>query len=131
MEIAIRELAPEEFPLVDRLWEQYRGQRTDRGIDRVMGAFADGRLVGTARVRNHPDGLEVDGVFVSDACRGRGLARRLLLDVFILLRADGVHRIEAHPGVARLAGDLLRTAGFVDRDAGSGSYVHPDMVREL
>jgi GNAT superfamily N-acetyltransferase len=78
MEIAIRELAPEEFPLVDRLWEQYRGQETDRAMDRVMGAFADGALIGTARVRRHPDGLEVDGVFVSEAYRGEGLARRLV-----------------------------------------------------
>ncbi len=78
MEITIRELAPEEFPLVDRLWEQYRGQETDRAIDRVIGAFADGVLVGTARVRRHVDGLEVDGVFVSEAHRGEGLARRLV-----------------------------------------------------
>ncbi|HIH03943.1 MAG TPA: GNAT family N-acetyltransferase [Methanoregulaceae archaeon] len=78
MEITIRELAPEEFPLVDRLWEQYRGQETDRAIDLVIGAFADGALVGTARVRHHPDGLEVDGVFVSEAYRGGGLARRLV-----------------------------------------------------
>ncbi len=78
MEITIRELTPEEFPLVDRLWEEYRGQETDRAIDRVIGAFADGGLVGTARVRRHPDGLEVDGVFVSEAHRGEGLARRLV-----------------------------------------------------
>ena len=63
---------------MNRLWEQYRGQETDRAIDRVIGAFADGALVGTARVRRHPDGLEVDGVFVSEAHRGEGLARRLV-----------------------------------------------------
>jgi GNAT superfamily N-acetyltransferase len=78
MEIVIRELAPTEFPLVNRLWEQYRGQETDRTIDRVFGAFADGELVGTTRVRHHPDGLEVDGVFVSETHRGEGLARRLV-----------------------------------------------------
>ncbi|MEN6341688.1 MAG: GNAT family N-acetyltransferase [Methanospirillum sp.] len=78
MEITIRELAPEEFSLVDRLWQEYRGQQTDRAIDRVIGAFADGTLVGTARVRHHPDGLEVDGVFVSETHRGEGLARRLV-----------------------------------------------------
>lgn len=78
MEIVIRELVPAEFPRVDRLWKQYRGQETDEAIDRVFGAFADGELVGTARVRDHPDGLEVDGVFVSEAHRGAGLARRLV-----------------------------------------------------
>lgn len=78
MEITLRELDPAEFPHVDRLWQQYRGQATDRRIDRVFGAFADGVLVGTARVRRHPDGLEVDGVFVSESHRGEGLARRLV-----------------------------------------------------
>jgi GNAT superfamily N-acetyltransferase len=78
METTIRELGPEEFPLVDRLWQEYRGQETDRAIDRVFGAFAGDDLVGTARVRRHPDGLEVDGVFVSEGHRGGGLARRLV-----------------------------------------------------
>lgn len=81
MEITIRELGQEEFSHVDRLWEQYRGQQTDRAIDRVFGAFSDGSLVGTTRVRRHPDGLEVDGVFVSEAHRGEGLARRLVQTV--------------------------------------------------
>jgi predicted GNAT family acetyltransferase len=81
MEIAIRELSPGEFPLVDRLWVQYRGQETDPATDRVIGAFAGGVLVGTARVRRHPDGLEVDGVFVSEGHRGEGLARRLVQSV--------------------------------------------------
>lgn len=81
MEIAIRELSPGEFPLVDRLWVQYRGQETDPATDRVIGAFAGGVLVGTARVRRHPDGLEVDGVFVSEDHRGEGLARRLVQSV--------------------------------------------------
>ena len=78
MEITIRELGQEEFSHVDRLWEQYRGQQTDRAIDRVFGAFSDGTLVGTARVRRHSDGVEVDGVFVSETHRGEGLARRLV-----------------------------------------------------
>ncbi|NLX48945.1 MAG: GNAT family N-acetyltransferase [Methanospirillum sp.] len=78
MEIAIRELGTDEFHIVDRLWEQYRGQETDRSIDRVFGGFADGDLVATTRVRQHPDGLEVDGVFTAETHRGAGLARRLV-----------------------------------------------------
>ena len=88
MKFSIRELSSDEFPLVDRLWEQYRGQQTDRAIDRVIGAFADGALVGTARVRRHPDGLEVDGVFVSESHRGEGLARRLVQAVLDEYGAD-------------------------------------------
>lgn len=93
MEITIRELGLEEFPLVDRLWQEYRGQETDRAIDRVIGAFARDDLVGTARVRRHPDGLEVDGVFVSEAHRGGGLARRLVL---ALLNEVGSHPLWLH-----------------------------------
>ncbi|HOV67031.1 MAG TPA: GNAT family N-acetyltransferase [Methanoregulaceae archaeon] len=78
MGVVIRELGSDEFVLVDRLWEQYRGQETDRATDRVFGGFVDGTLAGTARVRHHPDGLEVDGVFVSEAYRSAGLARRLV-----------------------------------------------------
>jgi predicted GNAT family acetyltransferase len=50
-------------------------------MDRVFGAFVDGVLAGTTRVRRHPDGLEVDGVFVPEAHRGEGLARRLVATV--------------------------------------------------
>ncbi|MGD9936275.1 MAG: GNAT family N-acetyltransferase [Methanoregulaceae archaeon] len=78
MAVTIRELEPDEFVLVDRLWEQYRGQQTDRAIDRVLGAFVDGTLAGTTRARHHADGIEVDGVFVSEAHRGLGLARQLV-----------------------------------------------------
>lgn len=78
MTVLIRELEPAEFPLADHLWEQYRGQETDRATDRVFGGFVDGVLAATARVRRHPDGLEVDGVFVAEAHRGEGLARRLV-----------------------------------------------------
>jgi GNAT superfamily N-acetyltransferase len=78
MEIVIRHLAPEEFPLVDQLSAAYRGKETDRTTDRVFGAFAGGELVGSTRVRHHPEGFEVDGVFVSEAHRSEGLAGRLV-----------------------------------------------------
>lgn len=78
MAVTIRELDPDEFALVDQLWEQYRGQQTNRAIDLVLGGFVNGDLAGTARIRHHPDGLEVDGIFVSEAHRGVGLARQLV-----------------------------------------------------
>ncbi len=90
MAIVIRELVPEEFPLVDQLWEEYRGKETDRTIDRVFGAFADGELVGSTRVRHHPEGLEVDGVFVSEAHRSEGLAGRLVQAVLDEFGSDTI-----------------------------------------
>ena len=78
MAVTIRELDPDEFALVDQLWEPYRGQQTNRAIDLVLGGFVNGDLAGTARIRHHPDGLEVDGIFVSEAHRGVGLARQLV-----------------------------------------------------
>ena len=78
-DVQVRELAPSEFPRVEEeLWSNYHGQSADKESDRIYGAFVDGTLAGCARVRSHADGLEVDGVFVLDEFRGRGLARRLM-----------------------------------------------------
>ncbi len=79
MSIAVRELDTGEFRRVEtELWVHYHGQKTDRAIDRIFGAFDGDRLVGSARIKHHPDGLEVDGIFVLDAYRGRGIARQLM-----------------------------------------------------
>lgn len=75
----VRELTPGEFRLVEtELWVHYHGQKTDPATDRIFGAFDGERLVGSARVKRHPDGCEVDGVFVLDDYRRRGIARRLM-----------------------------------------------------
>ena len=44
-----RELLPEEFPLAEKLWEQYRGQKADAVHERIFGVFTDGELAATAR----------------------------------------------------------------------------------
>jgi GNAT superfamily N-acetyltransferase len=80
MASTVRELDPDEFGRVEsELWVHYHGQKTDRTSDRIFGAFDGDRLVGSARVKHHPDGCEVDGIFVLDAYRGQGIARRLMI----------------------------------------------------
>ena len=46
--------------------------------DRLFITFVDRVPAGVARCRRHPDGLEVDGVFVLEEFRNRGYARRLM-----------------------------------------------------
>jgi nucleotide-binding universal stress UspA family protein/N-acetylglutamate synthase-like GNAT family acetyltransferase len=77
-EVVTRELAPGEFPVAEEIWLRYHQQKTDRGTDRLFATFADGVPAGVARCRRHPDGLEVDGVFVLPEFRNRGYARRLM-----------------------------------------------------
>jgi GNAT superfamily N-acetyltransferase len=94
MAIIIRELERGEFHRVETdLWANYHGQKTDPVADRIFGAFDGERLVGSARVKRHQDGLEVDGVFVLDACRGRGIARLLMTS---LLEAVGDRTLWMH-----------------------------------
>jgi nucleotide-binding universal stress UspA family protein/predicted GNAT family acetyltransferase len=76
--IETRELGEEEFPLAEGVWLQYHQQRADPETDRIFGLFLEDKLVSVARCRRHPDGAEVDGVFVLDDFRGRGYAREVV-----------------------------------------------------
>ncbi|WP_083523372.1 GNAT family N-acetyltransferase [Methanofollis ethanolicus] len=78
LDIAVRELATHEFPLVDEIWTHYRGQTADPATDRIFGLFIEGTLASVARCRRHPDGFEVDGVFTPPEFRGRGYAKRVV-----------------------------------------------------
>lgn len=83
LSVTSRELVPEEFHLVEGIWLRYRQQKADPVTDRIFGVFVEDTLVGVARCRRHPDGLEVDGVFVPEEYRHRGYARKaveLLVD---------------------------------------------------
>jgi nucleotide-binding universal stress UspA family protein/N-acetylglutamate synthase-like GNAT family acetyltransferase len=77
-EVVIRELATGEFHIADELWLRYHQQKADPAVDRLFAVFVDGVPAGVARCRRHPDGLEVDGVFVLEDVRNRGYARRLM-----------------------------------------------------
>ena len=94
----VRELTPSEFPLAEKVWEQYRGQKADPTIERIFGVFDDGNLAATARFTRHPDGNAMDCVFSLDAYRGKGYARKA---VQALLDACGsetdLHPLDACP----------------------------------
>lgn len=74
----VRELKHDEFPLAEKVWKHYRGQKADTTRERIFGAFVDGVLAATARCTRHPGGLEMDCVFTLDEYRGGGYAREVV-----------------------------------------------------
>jgi len=74
--VSVRELAGNEFALAEEVWLTYHQQKADPETDRIFGVFVEGDLAAVARCRRHPDGLEVDGVYVPDDYRDRGYARK-------------------------------------------------------
>ena len=77
--VTVRELTPAEMVRAEReLWIHYHQQKADRKNDRLFTAFAGTRLIGVARCSRHPDGLEVDAVYVLDEYRLKGYARSVM-----------------------------------------------------
>ena len=66
MKKEVRELKHEEFPLAEKVWTHYRGQKADATREKIFGVFVDGVLAATARCTRHPGGLEMDCVFTLD-----------------------------------------------------------------
>jgi len=93
MPAIVRELKSSEFPLAEKVWEQYRGQKADAKTERIFGVFDEGRLAATARFTRHPDGNEMDCVFSLDDYRGKGYARKA---VQALIDACGSETIYIH-----------------------------------
>jgi nucleotide-binding universal stress UspA family protein/GNAT superfamily N-acetyltransferase len=79
--VIIKELTKYEFRLAEEVWTQYHQQKADPDTDRIFGVFVEGELAAVARCRRHPDGLEVDGVFVPDDYRDRGYARKAVQEL--------------------------------------------------
>ncbi len=107
MSVEARELSTSEFPLAEKLWEEYRQQKADRGADRIFGTFDDGKLVGLARCKRHNDGLEVDGVFVPERYRGKGYAKHA---VKALVDACGRETLFMHSTLVLVG--FYKTFGF-------------------
>ncbi|NTV00520.1 MAG: GNAT family N-acetyltransferase [Methanoregulaceae archaeon] len=108
MAIQTRELTAVEFPLAEKVWEEYRGQKADPATERIFGVFVEGSLAATARFTRHPDGYEMDCVFTLDEYRGRGLAR---LAVQALLDTCGGERIFIHSTLVLIS--FYKTFGWV------------------
>jgi nucleotide-binding universal stress UspA family protein len=75
LNVLVKELGAPDFPLAEQVWLGYHQQKANPSSDRVFSVFIEDTLVAAARCRRHPDGLEVDAVFVPDQYRGRGYAR--------------------------------------------------------
>lgn len=93
LDVVTRELSPREFVHAEQVWIGYRGQKADPATDRVFAVFVEGKPAAAARCRRHPDGLEVDGVFVPEEYRNRGYARRA---VQALVAACGKEALYMH-----------------------------------
>jgi N-acetylglutamate synthase-like GNAT family acetyltransferase len=79
-EVNVRELTPAELVRAEReIWVHYHQQKADREKDRLFAAFSGTRLIGVARVSRHPDGLEVDAVYILEEYRRSGFARSAML----------------------------------------------------
>jgi GNAT superfamily N-acetyltransferase len=77
--VTVRELTRAEMARAEReLWIHYHQQKADLDLDRLFAAFAGTRLIGVARCSRHPDGLEVDAVYVLDEYRLKGYARSVM-----------------------------------------------------
>jgi nucleotide-binding universal stress UspA family protein/GNAT superfamily N-acetyltransferase len=74
--VTVRELTRAEFALAEEVWLTYHQQKVNPETDRIFGVFVEGGLAAVARCRRHPDGLEVDGVYVPEDYRDRGYARK-------------------------------------------------------
>ncbi|MDD1677533.1 MAG: GNAT family N-acetyltransferase [Methanomicrobiales archaeon] len=74
--VIARELRKDEFARAEHVWLTYHQQKADPETDRIFGVWVEGVLVAVARCRRHPDGLEVDGVYVLQEYRDRGYARK-------------------------------------------------------
>ena len=105
-DVATLELQPPEFFIADNLWLRYHQLKTDPS-DRIFVTFVDRVPAGVARCRRHPDGLEVDGVFVLEEFRNRGYARRLME---ALVPACGREELYMHSTLELVP--FYRTFGF-------------------
>jgi GNAT superfamily N-acetyltransferase len=108
LDVTVRELAPTEFALAEQVWTQYHRQKADRANDRIFAVFVEGEIAGVARCKRHPDGFEVDGVFVSGEFRDRGYARRVMQE---LIRVRGHERLWMHATLELV--NFYRSFGFV------------------
>ncbi len=87
--VDVRELSPAELVRAEReIWVHYHQQTADQINDRLFAAFAGPKLIGVARCSRHPDGLEVDAVYVLDEYRRHGFARSVMI---LLVEECGRH----------------------------------------
>jgi putative acetyltransferase len=79
-------------------------------------ARRDGTVLGCAALVRKPDGYaEIKRMFVDEASRGKGVARRLLDRIEAIARAEGIAALKLETGIYQPAAlALYRTAGYAE-----------------
>jgi nucleotide-binding universal stress UspA family protein/GNAT superfamily N-acetyltransferase len=111
LNVRVAELSPGVFYLAEQVWKGYHQQKGDPRTDRIFGVYVEETLAAVARCRRHPDGLEVDGVFVPEDYRGRGYARSAM---HALIDACGHEPLFMHATLELVT--FYATFGFVPID---------------
>jgi len=108
-DVEVRELPAHEMRRAEEeLWIHDRQQKADTATDRVFGAFTGTLLAGVARCSRFPDGFTVDGVYVLEEYRHRGLARLIMRRLIEECGRDGALYLFAKPEHL----DFYREMGF-------------------
>ena len=107
----------------------------------LLGAFVDGRLVGTVRFARFEENEKhrglVAGLYVAPDFRGRGTARALLSEVLVRARASSLRRLHLTVVTDQsVAVQLYKSVGFsvygTEREAFSkGSRFYDEHLMEL
>jgi len=107
--VEVRELRASEIGRIKQeLSLRFRAIDTDPAMTRMFAAFNGTRLVGVARCVRHPDGIELDGIYILEEVRRKGFVRGVTA---LLIEASGkrdVLYVRAAAGVA----ELYHTMGF-------------------
>lgn len=107
--VDVRELKTSEIGrLRHELSLRFRATETDPAMTRMFAAFAGTHLVGVARCVRHPDGLELDGIYILEEIRRKGFVRGVTARLIEVSGRDDVLYVRAAAGVA----ELYHTLGF-------------------
>jgi hypothetical protein len=107
--VEVRELRASEIGRIrQELSLRFRAMETDPARTRMFAAFNGTRLVGVARCVRHPDGLELDGIYILEDVRRRGFVRGV---TELLIEASGKEDVLYVRAAAGVAG-LYHTMGF-------------------
>lgn len=107
--VEVRELRPSEIGRIrQELSLRFHAMETDPSMTRMFAAFNGTRLVGVARCVRHPDGLELDGIYILDEVRRKGFVRGVTA---LLIEASGNEDVLYVRAAAGVAG-LYHTMGF-------------------
>ncbi|MGA2917653.1 GNAT family N-acetyltransferase [Methanoregula sp.] len=107
--VEVRELRASEIGRIrQELSLRFRAMDTDPSTTCMFAAFNGTRLVGVARCVRHPDGLELDGIYILEEVRRKGFVRGITALLIEALGKQDVLYVRAAAGVA----ELYHTLGF-------------------